>query len=270
MDAISRNGGNLIRAADPSAPVRVFLDLWGVLLDSDTMQREYGAKLARRLAERFGGPEAEWADAHRAAWTEYVRAVETEDWAGGSWRAAADRLDARFAVSLLERMGIAWRPPDAAAFSQELDLHVMSQVNARFPDARTAVERLREGGHSVYVATQATDANARGALTGAELVATIDGVFTGTSQDSLKSRPGYWRAILTSLAVPPWECVLVDDRMDYLEAATSVGFRGLLLDREGVYDSSATPPFVDATLRNLAGLPHFVDVLASNRERTSA
>ncbi len=249
--------------------MRVFLDLWGVLLDSDTMQREYGPKLAHRLAERFGGREAAWADAHRAAWTEYVRAVEEESWKDGSWRAAADRLDARFALGMLERMDIAWRPPDAAAFSRGLDLEVMSQVNSRFPDARTAVERLRSGGHSVYVATQATETNARGALIGAELADRIDGLFTGTSQDALKSHATYWRAIPGSLRVSPDDCILVDDRMDYLEAATSVGFRGLLLDREGVYDASAMPGFVKATLMNLAGLPHFVDVLATDGKRTS-
>lgn len=249
--------------------MRVFLDLWGVLLDSDTMQREYGAKLARRLAERFGGTEAAWADAHRAAWTEYVRSVETEAWRGGSWRAAADRLDARFALGLLERQGVAWRPPDPVAFSRDLDLQVMSQVNARYPDSRGAVERLRGRGHSVYVATQATEANARGALTGAGLVGSIDGLFTGTSQDALKSRTGYWEAIPAALRTAPDACVLVDDRMDYLEAAASVGFQGLLLDREGVYEASAMPAFVKATLKSLAGLPHFVDVLEDDGGRTS-
>ncbi len=253
----------------PSARVRVFLDLWGVLLDSDTMQREYGPKLAHRLAERFGGADAAWADAHRAAWTEYVRAVENEGWRDGSWRAAADRLDARFALGILERMGIVWRPPEAAAFSRELDLQVMSEVNSRFPDARTAVDRLRKGGHSVYVATQATETNARGALIGAELIDRIDGLFTGTSQDALKSHDAYWRTIPGSLRVLPEECILVDDRMDYLEAAASVGFRGLLLDREGVYDASAMPGCVTATLKSLAGLPHFADVLATEGKRTS-
>lgn len=250
--------------------VLVFLDLWGVLLDSDTMQREYGPQLVHSLAERFGGPEAGWSEAHRAAWTEYVQAVEREDWGTGSWRAAADRLDARFALGMLERMGIAWRPPDAAAFARELDLRVMSRVNARYPDARTAVERLRQGGHSVYVATQATEANATGALTGAALLDRIDGLFSGTSQDALKSRSAYWRGIPPSLHALPGECAVVDDRMDYLEAATSVGFIGLLLDREGIYESTTVPPFVKATLRNLAGLPQYVNLLEREHEHTSA
>ncbi len=249
--------------------MRVFLDLWGVLLDSDVMQREYGARLAHAMAERFGGQESRWVEAHTAAWTDYVRAVEARDWGRGSWRAAADRLDAQFAMGLLERMGIPWRPDDATAFSRELDLHVMSTVNARFPDARMAVERLRAAGHSVYVATQATEANARGALTGAELLATLDGLFTGSSQDALKSAPAYWAPIPVRLGAPPKECVLVDDRLDYLGAAASVGFTGLLLDREGVWDAGGMPPFVRASLRDLAGLSRFVDVLEAEGRRAS-
>lgn len=250
--------------------VRVFLDLWGVLLDSDTMQREYGRALARALSRRFGGEEARWTQAHTAAWTEYVRNVESVTWDRGSWSATADRLDARFATALLERMGVTWRPPDPTEFSRELDLTIMSTVNARFPDARSAVERLRAAGHAVYVATQATEANARGALTGAELLGSLDGLFSGSSQDALKSRRAYWETIPAKIGARAAECVLVDDRVDYLEAAAAVGFVGLLLDREGVYDSAAMPPIVRATLRNLAGLPRFVDVLAAGRAQASA
>ena len=252
--------------------MRVFLDLWGVLLDAERMQQEYGRVLARNLRQRFGGDEPCWMEAYTSSWTEYVRAVESADWSRGSWAATVDRLDARFAVGILERAGTTWRPADAVAFSRELDLTIMPTVNARFPDARSAVERLRAGGHSVYVATQATEANARGALKGADLLEGIDGLFTGTSQDALKSQPTFWGRIVRDLAVAPEECVLVDDRADYLRAAGSVGFTGLLVDREGIYELASVPPFVRATLRNLAGLPQFVEILAtpSPRERRRA
>ena len=123
--------------------MQVFLDLWGVLLDPDKMQREYGRRLGIRLKERFGGTEARWLQAHNVAWTEYVRATESTDWSHGSWAAAADNLDARFALALLEGAGIGWRPDDPAEFSRELEREIMSNVDARYPDARTAIERLR-------------------------------------------------------------------------------------------------------------------------------
>lgn len=247
--------------------MRVFLDLWGVLLDSDTMQREYGRKLAGYFHGRFGGDEGRWRDAHKASWTEYVVAIESPAWDRAHWAATMDRLDARFVVSILERMDVPWRPDDPLAFSRDLDQRVMSTINARFPDARAAVERLRADGHAVYVATQATEANARGSLTGAGLLDSLQGLFTGSSQDASKARREYWDRVLRTLAVPPEGCVLVDDRADYLAAAHSAGFQALLLDREGVYEPETMPSFVRATLRNLAGLPQFVETLEEEGRR---
>lgn len=156
------------------------------------------------------------------------------------------------------------------AFSRELDLSVMSGIDARFPDARIAVERLRTAGHKVYVATQATESNARGALTGAGLMGSVEGLFTGTSQGSPKSHPEYWSRIRAVLGAAAARGAVVDDRADYLQAATSAGFVGLLLDREGVYAEERMPAHVHATLRNLAGLPHLVEVLAAEEAHTSA
>jgi phosphoglycolate phosphatase-like HAD superfamily hydrolase len=153
-----------------------------------------------------------------------------------------DLLDAQFAVGILERVGIHWRPPDAVAFSRDLEFQAMSTINARFPDARAAVERLRHAGHQVYVVTQATESNARGALTGAHLLNLLEGLFTGTSQDSSKSRRGYWARIRFNLPPPQTPCVLVVDRMDHLAAAAAEGFVRLLLDREGVYEAEALSP----------------------------
>lgn len=252
---------------DLAGGVRVFLDLWGVLLDSDTMQREYGRNLARYLQGRFGGDEGRWIEAHNAAWTEYVKDVESPGWDRTRWSETVDRLDAEFVLSILERGQVAWRPPDPLAFSRELDLHLMASVNARFPDARSAVERLRAAGHAVYVATQATEANARGSLMGAGLLEDLEGLFTGTSQDASKAQRIYWDRALATLSVPPETCMLVDDRGDYLAAAHATGITGLLLDREGLYDPGTMPPFVRATLRNLAGLPQFVDTLEAEGRR---
>lgn len=238
--------------------MHVFLDLWGVLLDSDTMQKEYGRRLARYMQERFGGDEERWVDAHNVAWTQCVREVESTDWGAHPWASTVAQLDAHFAVRILERMGVPWRPPDPVAFSRELDLRVMSTIDACFLDARPAIDELKNAGHKVYAATQASTSNARGSLAGAGLLNSLEGLFTGSSQDASKARREYWDRILSTLAVPARTCVLVDDRMDYLGAAASAGFLCLLLDREGLYENEPVPPFIRATLRNLAGLPHFV------------
>jgi FMN phosphatase YigB (HAD superfamily) len=249
--------------------VNVLLDLWGVLLDEDRMQRAYGRELARRMTPRFGGAEERWLRAHTAAWTKYVLGMEAADWGTRPWSETVDRLDAEFAMGLLERMEVSWRPPDPVAFAHELDRTVLSGIDARFPDARTAVERLRSAGHRVFVATQATESNARGALAGAGLLDSLDGLFTGTSQNAPKSQVGYWTRVRETLGGAGAPGVVVDDRADYLAAAASAGFVALLLDREAVYLKENMPTHVHATLRNLAGLPRYVEVLEAEARHTS-
>lgn len=241
--------------------MHVFLDLWGVVLDSDRMQRAYGQHLADRLTKRFGGSPEAWLQSYDAAWQAYVREAESVDWEQRPWAATVEDLDARFVLGLLEAGGARWRPADAKAYARELEFEVMASIDARFPDARTAVERLRASGHKVYVATQASESNARGSLTGAGLLPLVDRVFTGSSQDASKTQGRYWSGITASLSVPPAECVVVDDRLDYLQAAAGVGFAALLLDREGVFEGVPLPTPLRAVLRNLVGLPRAVDLL---------
>jgi len=93
----------------------------------------------------------------------------------------------------------------------------------------------------------------------------IDRIFTGHSQNAQKGQSRYWQEIPHRLGVKPQDCVLVDDRLDYLEAAASVGIVALLLDRKAAHRPESMPPYVEATLRNLAGLPHWVELWTSTR-----
>lgn len=250
----------------PKAPagadaVHVFLDLYGVLLDSDRMRVGYRDRLVDLLVARFGGNREVWFAAHDTAYDAYVRRVDEVDWDAEPWAHVVDRLDADHYRTILEGAGVSWRPDDPQSFARDLEFRLMSTVDARCPDARPALARLRESGHRVYVATGASDANARGALTGAGLPDALHGVFTGTSQNARKSRTTYWTPIPERIGARPSECVFVDDRLDYLEPAAASGFVALLLDRSR--RNPTTPSFVRATLRNLAGLAHYVDVLAT-------
>ena len=110
----------------------------------------------------------------------------------------------------------------------------------------------------MYVATGGGETN-EAALRGAGLLDLIDGMFTGHTQNAPKGRPRYWTDIPRRLDAGPRDCVLVDDRLDYLEAAASAGVLALLLDRKGAHRPEAMPSYVQATLRNLAGLPHWVE-----------
>src|SRR5438034_1338433 len=79
------------------------------------------------------------------------------------------------------------------------------------------------------------------------------------SRRAPRTRSRYWEGIPQRLTADPRDCVVVDDRLDYLEAAASVGILALLLDRKGAHRPEGMPAYLQATLRNLAGLPHWVD-----------
>lgn len=239
--------------------MQVFLDLYGVLLDSEKMYRGYRDKVAELLAARFGGDAAAWKRAHDEAFVAYVNRVDSADWEARGWSDIVDELDARNLLEILERVGAADRPENPLAFARALEREAMVSVDARFPDARTAVERLRNAGHRVHVATGGSE-TADAALQGAGLLPLVDRLFTGHSQNTLKSRRPYWDRILQTLAVRGEDCVLVDDRLDYLEPAAAAGIAALLLDRKGYHRPEAMPPYVRATLRTLAALVPWIEM----------
>src|SRR5213594_44536 len=242
--------------------MHVLLDLYGVLLDHEKMFRGYRERLAGLLSARFGGTPDAWRRAHDEAWVTYLQRVNSVDWESRGYADIVDELDARHLLEMFDRAGVTGRPADALALSREFEREAMSRVNARYPDARPAIERLRAAGHRVYVATGGSETN-DAALRGAGLIDLIDGIFTGHSQNAQKGQSRYWQDIPTQLATKPGDCVLVDDRLDYLEAAASVGILALLLDRKGAQRPEAMPSYVQATLRNLAGLPHWVELRAA-------
>jgi len=246
--------------------MRVLLDLYGVLLDHEKMFRGYRERLAELLTARFGGTPDAWKRAHDEAWVTYVQQVNAVDWESRGYADVVDELDARHLLEMFERAGITGQPADALAVSRDLEREAMARVNARYPDARTAIERLRAAGHNVYVATGGGETN-DAALRGAGLFDLIDGIFTGHSQNAHKGQSRYWRDIPNQLGAKPEDCVLVDDRLDYLEAAASVGILALLLDRKAVHRPEAMPTYAQATLRNLAGLPHWVEIRTDPKRR---
>src|SRR5206468_3888172 len=133
--------------------VHVLLDLYGVLLDHEKMFRGYRERLAELLAARFGGTPETWRRAHDEAWVTYVQRVNSVDWESRGYADIGDELDARHLLEIFERVGVTGRPADTLAVSREFEREAMSHVNARYSDARTAIERLRSAGHRVYVAT---------------------------------------------------------------------------------------------------------------------
>ena len=246
----------------------VFIDLWGVLTDSRRMTPAYRQSAAELLWSRHGGSIEGWSRAHDVALSWYEdHMARPETWAAGTWVEVVNRADSENVLRMFREVG-APPPPDPLAFSKALDLEVMSAIDSAFPDARPAVHALRKAGHRVFVSTNATEANARGALTGAKLLAEVTDVITGEGQNAGKTSEAYWRGLVPRLKAIPDRSFVVDDRPEYLKAAGLVGFRCLLMDREGKHPAPTVPAYVSATLRHLAGLPQYVqDAVRAARAR---
>jgi len=246
----------------------VFLDLWGVLVDSRKMSNAYRWWAAASLSSRYGGSVDAWLRAHEAGETWYeAHLAKPETWEAGTWIEVVNLADAEQVVRMFREVGVP-PPSDPLAVSKALTLGGMSTIDAAFPDARPAVDRLKNAGHRVFVSTNATEENPRGTLAGARLLEGVDAVITGESQNANKTDAAYWRGIVDRIRVDPAASFVVDDRREYLRGASLVGFRCLLMDREGGLPPAAMPEYVEATLRNLAGLPQYVeDAVRAERVR---
>jgi len=243
--------------------VDILLDLWGVLTDSRKMEPAYRRRIAEILSERHGGSAHAWMRADDIASRWYSNHLDRpETWSRGTWRDVVERADSENLVRLFREMRIA-PPEDPLSVERSLEFEVMSTIDAAFPDARPAVARLKRAGHRLCVSTNATESNARGSLQGARLLTEFHDIFTGERLNAGKDTPEYWKRLRQELAFEPIHTVVVDDRIDYLDAAASTGIPALLLDRKGAHRPESMPPYLIATLRNLAGLPHWVETRAS-------
>ncbi len=247
--------------------MHVFLDLWGVLLDSAKMNEEYNARAAGLLASRLGGEESAWREAYDSAWEAYLLDLAGAEEKAGDWLAVADRLDSSLIEDTFKAVNVDWRPPDLLSFARDLENQVASSVAVAYPEVRGVVESLHKARHDVHVATQAGEWNARGALQGSGLIDLMDRIFSGSSQRTFKSDPAYWIEIPKTVQVTGLKPLLVDDRHEYLKAAHSAGFIAVLLERGEKRSGRKPPGFIAKTIFNLSELPSFIDSLEQKRMR---
>src|SRR2546429_7424244 len=168
--------------------MHVLLDLYGVLLDREKTFRGSRDRLAALLAARFGGEAEDWRRAYDEAFVTYTRRANEADWDARAYGDVVDELDARHLQEMFERVGVPPATGDPLRLSRELEREALAQVNARFPDARSAIERLRRMGHRVYVATGGSEKK-ESALPGAGLARPVDGNFSGPPPGGPQNRP---------------------------------------------------------------------------------
>ncbi len=239
--------------------MHVILDLWGVLLDSERMNREYNKRAARILALRFDGDRERWLKAYDGAWERYARKLRETDWDTQDWLKAVDELDMNLISETFEAMGVEWRPLDILAYARDLESQVASFIALSFEETHAAVGGLRKAGHKLLVATQVGEWNAKAALSGSGLALDVDGLCTGDKLNAHKGRRTYWKRLLDIASLSPSDCIAVDDQLECLEAATAAGITGILMDRSRRFSSQKPPSFVTARISRLSELLPLVE-----------
>lgn len=239
----------------------ILVDLWGVLCNSEEGGKSYRLVMSEILAAEYGGDRRVWLRAYDEAYLWYVQEARAAEKRHDPYRSFMERIDAQHIQTVFEIAGVPFPETDPLALAQDVEQRTLLRSASPYPDVRTALTRLRQAGHAVYLATGATESNATGAVRGMGIGGMFDGILTGDRLDAFKSEPQYWTRALAHIERSPKDCVAVDDSLRVLQAATAVGVTGLLVDRLGAHPAESAPTFVTAVLRHLAGLPHYIEAI---------
>ncbi len=124
---------------------------------------------------------------------------------------------------------LSWTLTDREADALARD---MTENDARYdfyPDARAAIEALGRG-RGLYLLSNAMPSLKRVFLN-AGLLELFDDVLISTDVAAAKPDPAVYRALLDRASLDPATCCFVDDRLDNLQTARSLGMRTIHMAR---------------------------------------
>lgn len=234
----------------------VFLDLYGVLVDSALMERAYNERMAAILQRRFGGDLEAWRRSQAESYVWYQqRGAELDrrdgaDREGDAWVEAVADLNASQLENVLQRMGVGV-PAHLRNLSEAIEEETVLRIDATYPDAGPALAALREDGHRLFLSTNANRANAESALIGGGIREYFDGLLMLETARAKKDRPYYWRRAFEHAGTSPAEAVVVDDHGPFLSVAEDLGARPIQLIRPTLRRQRGRGPVIES----LAELP---------------
>jgi 2-haloacid dehalogenase len=124
-----------------------------------------------------------------------------------------------------------------------------------FPDARTALRALKTKGHKTGILSNGSPAMLKGAVDAAGLGDALDAVLSVDVLKMFKPRPEVYRLVTDHFKCAPHEVTFVSSNRWDVMAGTSVGFRGIWVNRGKMPDEYLDfPPH--QTLSDLKALAH--------------
>ncbi len=212
-------------------PWAIFLDLYRVLADPGLMEQHYRRRYAEIFSRDFGVPIARGLQIHDETYAWYTAegarldSIQGDMRDGDEWVRAVQRMETEHMRLAFEMAAVA-PPQDLNSFWVKFEAEVVSGINALYPDVRHALRELKDGGHRIFLSTNATRSNAESALVGGGVRDMFDGLVLLENAKAKKDRPHYWRRALNIMRVRPTEpFVVVDDIPAYLAPVSKMGAR---------------------------------------------
>ncbi len=245
-------------------PLAVFLDLYRVLADPHEMTRQFRHRMAEILRRDYGVPPAKALAIHDEAFEWYQRegakldAMHNIVGDGEAWEKAVNKMDEMHMLYVLK--AIDQEPPqNVSQFAKDFEREIVQGTNAIYSDVRPALKAIKERGHRLFMSTNATSHNGEAALVGGGVRNFFDDIVTLEVTKSKKNRRYYWQRAFEHTGVKPTDVLIVDDVLEYLEPAATLGAKCVQMIRPEFKDLLQRGPYMVIT--SLVTLPRTLDDL---------
>lgn len=205
----------------------MFVDKGGVLVDNTRLGPEWRRLLGQVLPRLLGGDPERWREANDLA--ERTQAER--------WRAAlrtrrngvADFFrdsGRQWLLEMCDHTGVT-RPNNERAdqLVREVVDYVTRRVDAKFPDTREALERIRSAGIVLHTASGDESADLEGYLHAVGVRDLFDRLYGSDLVDRFKNGPHFYQAILEDASIAARHAAVVNDGERALDWAGGVGLR---------------------------------------------
>lgn len=230
----------------------IFFDLHGTLIDSAQLHPCYSDGVGRAMAAQYGGRPEAWAAVHRQIVAEWDAYYADLNLSGDDGLRDMQEGMYRTTRALFTLSGFPEPPPEEIkTLAQYLPGIAPESCPALYPDVLPALQQLFAAGYQLGVASHALSNQARGILRGSAIEHFFAAPIMGPDiTEEFEKNAAFYACIVRLTAVPPDQCLIVDDHIKAIQGAQAAGMRGVLLQR----DSAVETPDGIMSLHHLSAL----------------
>lgn len=236
----------------------ILFDMHGVLVDLKALYPQYAQVEARMLQAKFGGAEERWLEAYKRNmnWWNTL-------WLKGEFK-GEDGVERMWQVSWqMVKATLDFLELSVGAEDKEWILHQLPYEAGRhcqvcYPEVSPCLSSLATGEFLMSVTSLAMSSYNRGLLEGSSIAGYFSHIFGPDIIGLGHKGKEYYRRAFAQVGLEARECVILDDNIEGIQAAKSLGALAVLVDREGTEvlpDKEKARSLADLILPDLRSLP---------------